>query len=281
MLARATSGRRDVSGGFPGSSRRRARRRRRRRRRRSARANARRRAEGETRGDRRERVDGFRDASTRRERRRASIERRVGGGDQDEDDGRRGVEATTKMDSREERRRGRGRGRERGRERRGETKSRGRATRSRQSFVSSRALGSGSGALSVGRSSFEGRAGVGAFDGVGAGGEAASRRARRGPSRRDRRGHERLRARRVRRPGVRAGERGRLGETPRGFEVRRRDEGGPSRPVVVARGDRPGDDPSRRRVGGDGPDVVVTFLGTVGSLRDAAGGGARARGRSP
>ena len=89
-LARATSGRGDVPGGFSGSSRRRGRVRAKLLRRRRANANARRRAEGKTRGDWRERDYGFRDASTRRERRRPSIERRVGGGDGVEDDARGG-----------------------------------------------------------------------------------------------------------------------------------------------------------------------------------------------
>ena len=109
-LARATSGRGDVPGGFSRIiSARRGRVGAKRLRRRRANANARRRAEGETRGDWRERDDRFRDASTRRERRRPSIERRVGGGDGVEDDARaggedddkngppRGVETETRM----------------------------------------------------------------------------------------------------------------------------------------------------------------------------------------
>ena len=108
-LARATSGRGDVPGGFSGSSRRRGRVRAKLLRRRRANANARRRAEGETRGDWRERDDGFRDASTRRERRRPSIERRVGGGDGVEDDARARGKTTTKMVPRGESRRRRGR----------------------------------------------------------------------------------------------------------------------------------------------------------------------------
>ena len=107
-LARATSGRGDVPGGFSGSSRRRGRVGAKRLRRRRANANARRRAEGETRGDWRERDDRFRDASTRRERRRPSIERRVGGGDGVEDDARAGGKTTTKMVPRGESRRRRG-----------------------------------------------------------------------------------------------------------------------------------------------------------------------------
>ena len=222
-LARATSGRGDVPGGFSGSSRRRGRVGAKRLRRRRANANARRRAEGETRGDWRERDDGFRDASTRRERRRPSIERRVGGGDGVEDDARARGKTTTKMVPRGESRR-----------------RRGRKTRGWECLKSGK-MGSRAGALSLGRSTVGWRAGVGAFDGD-VGGGVDARRARRGPSRRDRRRHERLRARRVRRPGVRVGQRGRSDETPRGTEIRRRNEGGPSCPVVVAPRDGSGDD---------------------------------------